>query len=51
MVDVVLDNWAVVRCTPDLRFLTWDGAWVVAGDLRRDQKLMPLYRATTFKGG
>jgi intein/homing endonuclease len=40
---VVLDNGAVVRCTPDHRFMMRNGEWSEAKDLKRGSSLMPFH--------
>jgi dCTP deaminase len=44
LVEVVLDNEAPIRSTPDHLFLTRDGRMVEAQALRPRDSLMPLYR-------
>jgi deoxycytidine triphosphate deaminase len=44
LLELTLDSGAVVHCTPDHQFVTRDGQWVAAGDMRPKQSLMPLYR-------
>jgi hypothetical protein len=51
VVELTLDNYAIVRCTPEHLFMTIEGEWVKAVNLTRATPLMPLYRYTTHKGG
>lgn len=51
LVEVMLDNYQVARCTPDHLFMTLDREWVQAQNLTPDVRLMPLYRAKAAKGG
>lgn len=51
LVEVQLDNFQVVRCTPDHLFMTLDGEWVQAGNLTPDISIMPLYRTRAHSGG
>lgn len=51
VLEVTLDNYAVVRCTPDHRWMLLDGSWVEARDLEQSMSLMPLYRYAEWKGG
>jgi hypothetical protein len=44
MVRITLDNGEHVDVTPDHRFIRRDGTEVLAGDLKPDDSLMPLYR-------
>jgi deoxycytidine triphosphate deaminase len=44
LVEVTLDDGAVIHATPDHRFMLRDGAWRCAGDLEPGTSLMPLYR-------
>lgn len=44
VLEVRLDNGAVVRCTPDHLFMLRDGDYREAGDLCPGDSLMPLYR-------
>jgi intein/homing endonuclease len=41
---VTLDSGESIRCTSDHKFLTRDGNWVEAKDLKEEQPLMPFYR-------
>jgi len=40
---VWLDNKKYIDCTPDHKFLTRDGEWKEAQDLKESESLMPLY--------
>jgi hypothetical protein len=51
LVEVLLDNYQVVRCTPEHLFMTLDGEWVQAQNLTPDVSIMPLYRSSSIKGG
>ena len=51
LVEVVLDNYQVIECTPDHLFMTLDREWVQAQNLTQDVSLMPLYRSRTNSGG
>ena len=44
LLEVELDNGAVISATPDHQFLTRDGRIVAASELRPGESLMPLYR-------
>jgi hypothetical protein len=43
LVEVLLDNNQVIRCTPDHLFLLRNGTYCPAEELRTDTSLMPLY--------
>ncbi len=49
LVEIVLDDGAVVHATPDHRFMLRDGSWTTAGELTPGRSLMPLYR-DVFRG-
>ena len=49
LVEITLDNGAVIHCTPDHRFMTRDGEMVAAERLQAGSRLMPLYRKL-FRG-
>jgi hypothetical protein len=51
LVEVELDNYQTIRCTPDHPFMTLQGEWVLAKNLTPDISLMPLYRSVGYKGG
>ena len=51
LVEVILDNYTVVRCTPDHLFMTLGGEWIQAQHLTPEIRLMPLYRSHSHKGG
>jgi DNA gyrase subunit B len=51
LVEVLLDNFQVVRCTPEHLFMTLDRGWVQAQHLTPDVRLMPLYRTVAALGG
>jgi dCTP deaminase len=44
LLEVTLDNGAVIECTPDHEFVLRDGRMLPAGRLRPNDSLMPLYR-------
>lgn len=50
-VEVMLDNFQVVRCTSDHLFMTLHGEYVRADQLEPDTRLMPLYRSRELKSG
>lgn len=41
LLEIVLDNDEVIRCTPDHEFITRDGRLIQANDLRTNDALMP----------
>lgn len=43
-VKVILDNGSQFVCTPDHRVLLRDARWINAGDLKKNDELMPFYR-------
>lgn len=51
VIELILDNYAVVRCTEDHLFLTMDNEYIQAKDLKLDTRLYPLYRGVDQKGG
>jgi len=51
LAEIVLDNFQVIRCTPEHLFMTLDGGWIQAKNLTMDIPIMPLYRARCYKGG
>ena len=51
IVEVLLDNFQVVRCTVEHLFMLLDGSWIEAQDLKPEMSLMPLYRSRERKGG
>lgn len=44
-VEIELDSGAIVRCTPEHRWLLRDGGYVPASELTPGTSLMPLYRS------
>ena len=44
LLEVVLDDGAIIHATPDHQFMTRDGSTVAASELRSGHPLMPLYR-------
>ena len=50
LVEVVLDNGEVVRCTPDHLWMMRDGSFREASKLSSGDSLMPLYRKESTKG-
>lgn len=51
LVEVELDNFQVIRCTPNHLFMTLDGEWIKAESLTPDVPIMPLYRTVDRLGG
>lgn len=49
VVRVWLDNDKYIDCTPDHKFMTRDGEWIDAINLKPDQSLMPLYTKKSDK--
>jgi len=49
LMEIILDNRAVIRCTPDHEFILRDGRSITANELRPGYSLMPLYRQV-FRG-
>ncbi|BCX82764.1 hypothetical protein MIT9_P2350 [Methylomarinovum caldicuralii] len=49
LIEITLDNGAVIHCTPDHRFMTREGEMVKAEQLQPGARLMPLYRRL-FRG-
>ncbi|MFN2322287.1 MAG: dCTP deaminase [Trueperaceae bacterium] len=49
LLEIVLDDGAVIHATPDHRFMLRDGFWTTAGELTPGTSLMPLYR-DVFRG-
>lgn len=49
LVEITLDDGAVIHATPDHDFMRRDGSWTQASELRPDDALMPLYR-DSFRG-
>ena len=43
LVEVVLDNDEVIKCTPEHKFMLRDGSYRMAKDLQENDSLMPLY--------
>jgi len=50
LVELTLDNFQVIRCTPEHLFMTLQGDWVQAKNITPDISIMPLYRARIYKG-
>jgi deoxycytidine triphosphate deaminase len=44
LLEITLDNQAIIHCTPDHKFITRDGLLIQAAELRPNDSLMPLYR-------
>jgi deoxycytidine triphosphate deaminase len=44
LIEITLDNHAVIHCTPDHEFVLRDGRMIQANGLRPGDSLMPLYR-------
>ncbi len=51
LVEIILDNYQVIRCTSDHLFMTLDGNWIRAENLTPAVSLMPLYRSRSKNGG
>ncbi len=51
IVEVMIDNHQIIRCTPDHLFMTVSKEWVRAENLTPEISLMPLYRTTSIRGG
>jgi intein/homing endonuclease len=51
MVQILLDNFQVICCTPEHLFMTLNHEWCRADNLTPDVSLMPLYRSVSSKGG
>lgn len=51
LVEILLDNYQTIRCTPEHLFMTLDHEWIQAQNLTPDISIMPLYRSTGIKGG
>lgn len=51
LVEILLDNYQVIQCTPEHPFQLLNGSYKEAKDLTREDSLMPLYRSIAFKGG
>lgn len=49
ILEVVLDNGEVIKCTTDHKFLLRDGSYKEAKDLVQNDSLMPLYRRPSSK--
>lgn len=49
IIEVVLDNNEVIKCTPDHKFITRDGLEIEAADLQAGDRLFPFYKKTTPK--
>ena len=50
ILEVVLDNGEVVRCTPDHKFIVRNGLEIEARDLKAGDSLFPFYKTITSKG-
>ena len=51
IIEIVFDNYSVVRCTPNHLFMTNSGDYIRAKDLEPGISIMPLYRSISLKGG
>jgi len=51
IVELLLDNHTVVRCTPEHLFLLLDGNFKEAINIGPSDRLMPLYRSIGTRGG
>ncbi len=49
LVEILLDNFTVIRCTPEHLFMTLDKEWIQAQELNIDVQIMPLYRTVNLK--
>ena len=50
LMEVVLDNGEIIRCTPEHRFMLRNGSYIEACNLIPNDSLMPLYRKVSSKG-
>lgn len=50
VIEIILDNNEVIKCTPDHKFMLRDGTYKEAKDLQENESLMPLYRQINKKG-
>lgn len=51
IIEIELDNFQIIRCTPEHKFMLLDGSYIEAQNLTREMSLMPLYRSIANKGG
>jgi len=51
LVEIILDNNQVIRCTLDHLFMTYDGEWIKAENLTSEVCLMPLYKTVQRNKG
>jgi hypothetical protein len=49
--EVTLDNFQVIRCTPNHLFMTTSLEWIEARNLTSNISIMPLYRNISVTGG
>lgn len=49
--EITLDNFQVIRCTPDHLFMTTSSEWIEARNLTSAISIMPLYRNINTTGG
>lgn len=50
LIEICLDNYQIIRCTPTHLFMLLDGTYKEAQYLTRLDSLMPLYRSLNYKG-
>lgn len=50
LVEVILNNGEVIRCTPEHKFMLRDGSYIEAQYLQQNDSLMPLYTKVSNKG-
>lgn len=50
LVEILLDNYQTIRCTPDHKFMTLAKDWIQAKDLTPEVSIMPLYRSISLTG-
>lgn len=50
LLEITLDSGAVIKCTPEHKFMLRDGSYCEAQYLKEDTALMPLYTKVSTKG-